>query len=92
MPYVPESSQNALKVFLTRIDSWSVRYSLDKAFDAFIDYFKSQGVISVNYAENENQETINQNSNDSRIDHISQCPTQITNQKTNTNIEDKTIN
>lgn len=47
--YIPKNSHLALEKFLKNMHGWSLRFSLEKGFDAFIDYFKSQGVISVNW-------------------------------------------
>ena len=36
--YIPKSSHIALEKFLKHMHNWSLRFSLEKGFDAFIDY------------------------------------------------------
>jgi hypothetical protein len=49
MMYIPKSSQNALNVFFRKLDDWSLRFALEKGFDCFLEFFKKEGVISVDW-------------------------------------------
>lgn len=78
MMYIPKSSQTALTNFLKKMENWSIRYTLEKGFDAFLKFFKEEGVISINYL--------------GMSDNESDQETESVNQKTSTPTIDKTKN
>jgi len=74
MIYVPKASQTALQTFFRKMETWDIRVSLEKGFEAFMKFFKQEGVISINYlgmtdssaekeepSENDDEQLVDQN-------------------------------